>query len=393
MSRDMGRDRVFAGVAIATLVLLFLSSPLALLWLGWFLDEGSDQISHRVHEITFGALFAVVFVGVVSQLRHPERNVAGMQQAILAVGVLTAVELLASESADPLLLVYVLPVLVLAVLHPARRRLLWPPLAPSGWQLAVGLAAVPALEAMSSDELDLASRQVGGHVEHWGAMAAFALTVIGLLLLAGLRPPGWRVPAWTAVGVMTIYAATSIAYPDDASSAVLRTEPWVVLALVWAVVYALVIQRSPRRRGGSAPAEGGWRRVTTNRGVRFLGGVVGGFCLLIMALVWSFEDAPRIPHQVADSSRAHCVSCHADGVNPVTGEANVPRIDIEAHPDQYAPGRCVDCHDEGGFLDVEGAMDVEVTDGASGSSRPVALGVPADEIARLRAYEAARAGS
>jgi hypothetical protein len=388
----MGRDRVFTGTAIATLVLLFLSSPLALLWLGWFLDEGSDQISHRVHEVTFGALFAIVFVGVAAQLRHPERNLAGLHQAVLAVGVLTAVEVLASGSADPLLLLYVVPILALILLHPNRRQLVWPPLAPSGWQLAVGLAAVPALLTMAADELDLASRQVGGHVEHWGAMAAFAFVMIGLILIAGLRPPGWRVSAWSAALAMTVYAGASIAYPDDASSAVLRTPPWVVLALIWAGLFLLVAERVRPARDRVEAGEPVPARPPSllRQGARVLGGVAAGFALLLMAVGWSFEDAPRIPHQVSDADRAHCVTCHAEGVNASTGEANVPPIDITAHPDDVPPGQCVDCHDEGGFLDVEGAMVQLVTGEPPGSGGVALFAVAADEIDALRAYERAR---
>jgi hypothetical protein len=388
----MRRDRVFAGTAVATLVLLFLSSPLALLWLGWFLDEGSDQISHRVHEITFGALFAVVFVGVVAQLRHPERNLAGMLQAILAVGVLAAVEVSASGSADPLLLLYVVPVVTLAVLHPARRRLFWPPLAPGGWQLGLGLAAVPALLVMATDELDRASQQVGGHVEHWGAMAAFAFTVIGLILIAGLRPPGWRVSAWSAGVATAIYAGTSVAYPDDASSAVLRTPPWVFMALVWSGLFVVVAERTrPERERPAAKAPA----VTTprplaRRGLRVLAVAAGVFGLLLMAAVWGFEDAPRIPHQVASTSRAHCASCHGTGVNPATGEANVPAIDLAAHPDESAPGRCVDCHDEGGFLEVEGAMAVQAAGAEAAPTRAVAFVVRPAEVRALSVYERSR---
>lgn len=386
----MRREGVFAGLAIATLVLLFLSSPLALLWLGWFLDPGSDQISHRVHEVAFGCLFAVVFVGVVAQLRHPDRNIAGMQQAVVAVVVLAAVAVLAGGSADPLLLLYLVPVLGLVALHPARRQLLLPPLAPSGWMIVVGLTAVPALLAMAFDELDLASRQVGGHVEHWGAMAAFAFTVIGLIVIAALRPPGGRVSAWSAGGAMAIYAATSVAYPDDASSAVLRTEPWIVLSLAWSALFVAVAERSRTDRRvpeTDRPPRGRAAAVGRASGrVVLVGGAVFG--LLVMALVWSVTATPRIPHQVSDTSRANCASCHFDGVNATTGEANVPAIDPSGHPLDTPPGTCVSCHAEGGFLEVEGAMVTQVQEpvpAAPAFGRPAAA-----QIAALRAYEAQR---
>ncbi len=392
----MRREEVFSGVVIATLVLLFLSSPLALLWLGWFLGAGTDQISHRVHEVVFGTLFAVVFVGLIAQLRHPARNVAGMQQAVLTVVVLAAVEVLASGSADPLLLIYLLPVILLVVLHPARGQLVRPPLRPSGRLIVLGTVAVPALLVMAFDELDLASRHVGGHVEHWGAMAAFALTLIGLVLIAGLRPPGSRVSAWSAGGAMAIYAATSVGYPDDASSAVLRTDLWVGLSLAWSVLFVTVAERSRVQPETSpapeppapGPPAGRPRRVAGFLGRSVLIGLTG-LVLLVVALLWSFTDTPRIPHQVTERERVHCASCHFAGVNATTGEANVPQIDPREHPAAGStPANCVNCHDEGGFLDVEGAMIVQMDRGRPGTGPLTAP--DGAEIDALRSYEQGR---
>ena len=221
-------------------------------------------------------------------------------------------------------------------------------------------------------------------------MAAFALTLIGLIVIAA--PPSRRLAGVRLERgrAMAIYAATSVAYPDDASSAVLRTEPWIVLSLAWSVLFLVVAERSRTDRRGSVAEALPRGRVAMVRRVVRQAFVVGGasVALLMVAALWSLTDTPRIPHQVSQSDRTHCASCHFDGVNDATGRADVPMIDERAHPQDTPPGSCVGCHSEGGFLEVEGAMTAEVV-----AHRPVAMPFgPPDtvDIEALRAYETER---
>ena len=302
--------------------LLFLSSPLALLWLGWFLDDGLGP------DLPPGARGGVR-LAVRRRLRRRRRPApASRPQHRRACSrrcspwsVLAAVEVLASESADPLLLLYLLPVVRprRAPPGPAPARL--PPLAAQRLADRRGPAPrCPPLLLMAFDELDLASRRVGGHVEHWGAMAAFAFTMIGLIVIACLRPPGWRVSAWCAGGADGDLCGDLGGLPRrcllcpaalrslGGGGAGLGRSPFVAGG-----------RAQPRPtasdRNGSPPESG----PSTGRG--HLPPHVGDRGHRARrprssSPSWAAEGTPQIPHHVTETSRVHCVSCHFDGREP-----------------------------------------------------------------------------
>jgi hypothetical protein len=60
----------------ALIAVLYFFSPFVLVVLGWFQEPfselgGAESVSHRVHEVLFGVIFAQAMVGAVSQLRNP----------------------------------------------------------------------------------------------------------------------------------------------------------------------------------------------------------------------------------------------------------------------------------------------------------------------------------
>ncbi len=85
------------------------------------------------------------------------------------------------------------------------------------------------------------------HYGHWSAMGAFNLIVAGLALVAALRPPGWRLPAWSAGLSALLFGAASIANPGDASA---LNVYWSVLAIAWGIGF-IAISEVTRRE--SAP--------------------------------------------------------------------------------------------------------------------------------------------
>ena len=77
------RDRGFSFAVRLAAIALILLSPAILIALGWFLEEfeetaGAAAVSHRVHEVSFGVLFALMLVGVLAQLRNPRGNGANV---------------------------------------------------------------------------------------------------------------------------------------------------------------------------------------------------------------------------------------------------------------------------------------------------------------------------
>jgi serine phosphatase RsbU (regulator of sigma subunit)/anti-sigma regulatory factor (Ser/Thr protein kinase) len=226
----------FALVALF-LLYIYLFSPLNLAVLGWFI-EFDDGISHGVHEVSFGILFAWAFVGLVVQLRSPERNVAGALQAFLAVTVFSLLVTI-STGFEPIVLSYFVPVIVIAALHPELRQPVKIALRPSRPLLALTLLGFFPLLAIASTEMDKATQQHAGHVAHWSAMAAFALVISAMALIASLRPIGWSITAWSVGVGSIIYGLVSLMFPADASAT-----PLGFAVVVWGLLFIGVARRN-----------------------------------------------------------------------------------------------------------------------------------------------------
>jgi hypothetical protein len=197
-------------------------------------------LEHRIHDLTFGFLFVPAALGLLAQLGRPARNVAGMAMALIPwAGLLLAA--LLSEAFAPVILfnpsrVVAALTLIAALLHPAGRhffrsfrvsRVDWTSLA------LVAVAAVPLL-AFASINIGLQRTLPGPHAAmgHYGFMAAFAFTVIGVGLVASLRPAGWRLSAWVAGLLPVLLGVASLLYPLVDSSLGLG---WALAAIAWGV--------------------------------------------------------------------------------------------------------------------------------------------------------------
>jgi hypothetical protein len=282
--------RITFYVLLVLLALIHLATNLMpFVLLGWFLEEGT--VSHRVHQIIFGWVFVLSFVGVLAHLRRPETKVAQMYQVLIAIAFIAATTVLVDRFIDLFVVLFIIIPPVLVLLHPNRAALLRPSLNVSKVLLALALvAAVPLavdsfvqiriglnaaqvapeideqLEDLDDDiseeqferELNEAARRVTDspeeaeeavHFGHWSAMGAFNLIVIGLALVASFRPPGWRLPAWSAGLSALLFGAASIANPGDASA---LNGYWSVLAIVWGIGF-IVTAEATRRASAAAP--------------------------------------------------------------------------------------------------------------------------------------------
>jgi hypothetical protein len=282
----VGRARrvaFFVVLVLFALMHIFLT-PLPFAVLGWFLEEG--VVSHRIHEIVFGFTFAVSLVGLLTHLRKPELRVAQMYQVVIVTWLLATVTLLVDSFLDPIVVLFLVLPAALFLLHPARSQLLHPAVNMSRLlALLVVVAAIPftyfavtefriGLDASriappieesveerlgddaSDDEFEAAflaelrqatssneEFEAAQHVGHWSTMGAFALIVLGLAAVGALRPPGWRIPAWSAGLSSILYGSASFANPGDASSA---TSLWALLAIAWGVAFILAAERERR---------------------------------------------------------------------------------------------------------------------------------------------------
>jgi hypothetical protein len=250
---------VFALVVLVTLALVgFIGVVLVQpsLIAGLLGQETAGHISghfrdphHRVHDLTFGFIFGTAVVGMLAQIRKPSKNVAGQLMALIpwaALGLDFALTNSFTFAAAPILAAFTL---LAAILHPSGRdffrsfsvsRVNWVLLA------LIIIAAVPLL-AFGSTNIGLQRTVTDDHAAlgHYGFMAAFSFTVIGVGLLASLRPDGWRLTAWVGGLLPALLGLASLVYPDVASSIGLV---WSLAAMAWGVgfVAAAELTRTPR---------------------------------------------------------------------------------------------------------------------------------------------------
>jgi hypothetical protein len=99
----------------------------------------------------------------------------------------------------------------------------------------VVIAAVPLL-AFAATNIGLQRTVTDDHagMGHYGFMAAFGFAVIGVGLLASLRPDGWRPTAWMAGLLPALLGLASAMYPDASSSLGLI---WAFAAIAWGAVF------------------------------------------------------------------------------------------------------------------------------------------------------------
>lgn len=108
---------------------------------------------------------------------------------------------------------------------------------------------------------------------HYGFMAAFAFTVIGVGLLASVRPDGWRLTAWAAGLLSALLGVTSLVYPDASSS---LDVAWALATIAWGAVFVAAAEVTKNAEGrtllgsvgdpGDAPASPSRRRPTSSQG-------------------------------------------------------------------------------------------------------------------------------
>jgi hypothetical protein len=199
---------------------------------------------HRIHDLTFAFLNGTAVVGLLAQLRAPKRNVAGQLMALVPFAALLVAVVLTNTSvlSPPLLLVGATTV-VATMFHPigdplrafrgARQDRLMLGL--------VGIAAVPLLAfAWTNIGLQRAGPSEHAVMGHYGHMAAFSLTVIGVGVLASMRPDGWRLTAWVAGALPPLLGIASLVYPDVESS---LSPVWSLGAIAWGVLFVAIALR------------------------------------------------------------------------------------------------------------------------------------------------------
>ena len=219
-----------------------------------------DQARNQVLDVGWGAVFGVILpLGLLAQLRCPERRIAGIQQTSV-VALALALAGAAGESWWYLVLAAGVAgaSAVLLALHPARQSFLsrGRPAEPTMLALAAvaaGPSLVYAWRMASAQRRDLPPADaVSNGLHHWTVMTALALLALLLVLLAALRTSGWRIPAISASIAAGAWAISCLLAPAAAAGSEGHAWAWTVLA--WALV-TFATAAWPRTRERSVTAE------------------------------------------------------------------------------------------------------------------------------------------
>ena len=219
-----------------------------------------DQARNQILDVGWGAVFGVILpLGLLSQLRRPERRIAGIQQTAVAASALALAGAAGQRGWYLALAGGIAGVsAVLLALHPARHTFLsrGPHLEPAMLGLATvaaGPVLVYAWRMASAQRRDLPPADaVSNGLHHWSVMAALALLVLLLMLLAAVRTSGWRIPALSASIAAGAWAISCLLAPASAAGS--EGHAWAWAALAWAVA-TLTAAAWPRTRDRTVPAE------------------------------------------------------------------------------------------------------------------------------------------
>jgi hypothetical protein len=220
--------------------------------IAWF--QPLEGVAGPVTDIGYGALVGIILtLGLLVQLRAPERKIAGLQQAALVVPALLVGSAIAGDAQNLIPALILSPTLgILLVLHPAREEFLRGGASLGPVLLLVAVAGAVPLIAYAL-HVGAEARDLTGpphHVQRLSTMAAMAIAILLTGLLAALKTRGWRVPAWSAGSAALVFGLASMAFPDHPGA---EGRWWAALAIAGGVVFIVVAEWEARRV--TAPCE------------------------------------------------------------------------------------------------------------------------------------------
>jgi hypothetical protein len=215
-----------------------------------------DRLAYLVHVPWLALGWGAAFVALLWRAAH--RPAAYQQALAMAVG-LYLTGLLAREP-DPIFYIgFGVVLLLLGVLHPARRSV-WRA-GPDGFSpvllpIALLIAAPCTLYAV-----DMVGRaqQAGPDGPFFLGIATTAVAVPLVGLVAALRAPGWRLPLWVTGGTLFLLVGSGAAAEPVAPAS--PSTGWALAGVLAAVAFvglgeweAQRIAPGPRRRPADVPA-------------------------------------------------------------------------------------------------------------------------------------------
>lgn len=235
-----------------------LNEPIRFVYLAW--TPGYEAFTHRVHHVMLGGLLAIIVLGIAVQLYRPVERVSAFLVAALGIGLLAAVTLIADGlAAVAELAVFIVPVAILAVLHPGLRGLQSRSVGAvrdriDRRMLALATVAAVPLVAVAAVQVNLHLTVTDDHVifGHYVIMAAGVLTIALGALVASVRPTGWRVLAYAVAVLATLVGVASVVFPDPAQGVNFGVVGG-ALVVLWAIAFVAVAEYDARNTDRDGP--------------------------------------------------------------------------------------------------------------------------------------------
>ena len=241
-----GRVLAFRILAVlGALTILPFTVPSAI---GTWFDRGPQAI-HHIHYAVGGSAFALT-VGVPLLLAawRPHEQIAAFDAVLVATVIGVVAGLLSGDLLGGGALIVAVVVVVITALHPARDRVLRPPLSPSGVLLVFPLLALIPAVGYALGQASLQRNGLPGdpHIDmhHYSGQVSTALGIVAVSALVALRPPSWRVLAWLVGASAVVFGAASIAFPDFPSA---PAAGWAWLLVAWGIGFVSVAEWVVRR--------------------------------------------------------------------------------------------------------------------------------------------------
>lgn len=221
-------------VAFVAILVVLMGEILLFPFTAWFDPAAADV--HFVHDVTFLSMLLIVGLAMLVQLYRPAERVVAMQFASL-VALFTILTTSVSSGFDPMLVVFIGPVVLAGVLHPARRELLrfraYADGSVNRVLLVLVVAAAIPVAVYAVGELTLQATLTDDHaaIGHYASMATYVLTIVTLVTIAAVSGAGHRLAVYIAGFLAVLLAVGSVFQPTV--SAISTT--WAALAVLWAI--------------------------------------------------------------------------------------------------------------------------------------------------------------
>jgi hypothetical protein len=212
-----------------------------------FAFVGPDQEQHAFHNVLVATLLLVLSAPpAIVVARRPADDASPVELAALAVAGLATMIL--SLTLDPFTLPFVVLIVVLWLLRTSP-----PAIVPSGrfsipmLALVVVAAAPLLIYAAGQAELQRTDHS-SAHAAffHWVETAFYAVAIVLLGALAGLRPVVYRLAAWMSGIALTVFGAGALLLSGYASA---PDTPWGWAALAGGVGFIGLAEWEARRSG------------------------------------------------------------------------------------------------------------------------------------------------